>query len=33
MNAADDCKEPVKELILSMLKEKYDIEEEDFLFC
>ena len=31
MNAADDCKEPVKELILSMLKEKYDIEEEDFL--
>lgn len=31
MNASDDCKEPVKELILSMLKEKYDIEEEDFL--
>ena len=31
MNAAEDCKEPVKELILSMLKEKYDIEEEDFL--
>ena len=31
MNATDDCKEPVKELILSMLKEKYDIEEEDFL--
>lgn len=28
MNAADVCKEPVKELTFLLLKEKYDIEEE-----
>ncbi|MBQ6454935.1 MAG: aminopeptidase [Eggerthellaceae bacterium] len=29
--AADDCKEPVREQVLAILKEKYGIEEEDFL--
>ncbi|MBE6463777.1 MAG: aminopeptidase [Eggerthellaceae bacterium] len=29
--AVDDCKEPVREQVLAILKEKYGIEEEDFL--